>query len=54
MGNQQIPMNNFCTSQSLYEAAATAKCSETHAEKLRGLPQTAELAMVAALHQGTA
>lgn len=54
MINQQIPINHFCTSQSLYEAAATAKCSEGHAEELCCLPQTAELAMVAALHQGTA
>lgn len=52
MINQQISINNLFTSQSLYEAAAAAKCSESHAEELCCLPQTAQLAMVAALHQG--
>lgn len=41
------------TSQSLYEEAAAAERSESDAEELCCLPQTQELAVVAAVHQGT-
>lgn len=50
MIKRQIPINSFCSSQSLYEEAATAQCPESDAEELCCLPQVAELAMVAALH----
>lgn len=41
-------------SQSLYEEAAAAERPESDAEELRRLPQTQELAVVAAVHQGAA
>ncbi len=41
-------------SQSLSEEAAAAERSEGDAEELCRLPQTQELAVVAAVHQGTA
>lgn len=40
-------------SQSLSEEAAAAECSEGDAEELFCVPQTQELAVVAAFHQGT-
>ena len=40
----------FVTSQSLFEEAAAAERLKGNAEELRCLPQTKELAVVAAVH----
>ena len=53
MGKEELILFILILSQSLYEEAAAAERSEGDAEELCCLPQTQELAVVAAVHQGT-